>query len=72
LFESRPLVPRVENSNIGKDQIKKLYFTTTTKTAFVPKSVSKNSSFSDVHKAAQRAPVNVKQRAPFWSREMSQ
>jgi len=71
LFASRPLVPRTEHSKVDAEKLKKLYFSTTTKSVFVPKTLSSNSSFSDVHKAAQRVPVNVTRRAPFWSRDMS-
>ena len=56
----------------SSEQLRKLYYSTTTHSTFVSKQLPKGeSSFSDVHKAAQRVPAHKSTRAPFWSRDMT-
>ena len=68
---SRALLPKTDTAGLSTDQLKRLYYQTTTSTAFVPKSLPTNASFSDVHKAAQHMGKYKPSIAPFWSREMS-
>jgi|LauGreDrversion4_2_1035121.scaffolds.fasta_scaffold10118_4 hypothetical protein len=72
LFESQPIIPTINPGVVSTSEIARLYFSPTTKTSFTAPTIVPNKSFSDVHKAAQRVPLNTRKRAPFWSRDMSQ
>lgn len=71
-YSSRPLVPDPKKAGLNSDQLRKLYFSTTTQSVFVKKEVPMaDSSFSDVHKASQKVGCSNANKAPFWSRDMT-
>jgi hypothetical protein len=69
---SNPVKPLVVDCAVTPDEIRKLFFSSSTSIAYQDKAGSHQStSFSDFHKAAHRAPSGCREKAPFWSRDMT-
>lgn len=70
LQESLGFIPKVSNSNLSPDQLRSLFYTSTTKSTYVPKQLEFNPSFNQVHKVEQHSRISHESHAPFWSRSM--
>ncbi len=71
-YGSTRLTPHVNGSEVPSDSVRKLFFSSTTISAYSPSNVVySSSSYSDVHKASQKLRPGKAPKAPFWSREMT-